>query len=157
MRKSKDWLAWNQNNVLLVERHVYPQTVVSVSYHYKKFNQTCWSSTKHWMYYLFLPRYSLQIVHLVLSKIILSFKIKQNNAKQNKFQSFLLQVFVFTLYAIYLHAFSFLDLQVGSVLTKKYTLISSKINYLFNKCLSPLNFRVWTLSIVRCTQYNIMW
>jgi hypothetical protein len=31
-RKSKDWLARNQNNV---ERHVYPRTVVSVSYHYK--------------------------------------------------------------------------------------------------------------------------
>ena len=31
-RKSKDWLARNQNNV---ERHVYPRTVVSESYHYK--------------------------------------------------------------------------------------------------------------------------
>ena len=28
-RKSKDWLAWNQNNVSVrVERHVYPRTVV---------------------------------------------------------------------------------------------------------------------------------
>jgi hypothetical protein len=32
-RKSKDWLAWNQDNVS--ERHVYPQTVISVSKHYK--------------------------------------------------------------------------------------------------------------------------
>ena len=30
-RKSKDCLAWNQNNVLGVEQHVYPQTFVSVS------------------------------------------------------------------------------------------------------------------------------
>ena len=30
-RKSKDWLSRNQNNVSRVERHVYPQTVVSVS------------------------------------------------------------------------------------------------------------------------------
>jgi hypothetical protein len=29
--KSKDWLARNQNNVSLVEQHVYPRTVVSVS------------------------------------------------------------------------------------------------------------------------------
>jgi hypothetical protein len=31
-RKSKDWLAWNQDNV---GRHVYQQTVVSVSWHHK--------------------------------------------------------------------------------------------------------------------------
>jgi hypothetical protein len=30
-RKTKDWLAWNQNNVSRVERHVYPRTVVLVS------------------------------------------------------------------------------------------------------------------------------
>jgi hypothetical protein len=30
-RKSKDWLARNQNNVSQVEQHVYPQTAVSVS------------------------------------------------------------------------------------------------------------------------------
>jgi len=30
-RKSKDWLARNQDNVFEVERHVYPRTVVSVS------------------------------------------------------------------------------------------------------------------------------
>ena len=29
--KSKDWLAQNQKNVSRVERHVYPQNVVSVS------------------------------------------------------------------------------------------------------------------------------
>jgi len=29
--KSKDWLAWNQNNVSRVGRYVYPWTVVSVS------------------------------------------------------------------------------------------------------------------------------
>ena len=28
-RKSKDWLARNQNNVFRVERHIYPMTVVS--------------------------------------------------------------------------------------------------------------------------------
>jgi hypothetical protein len=33
--KSKEWLAQNQNNVSRVERHVYPWTVVSVSWHYK--------------------------------------------------------------------------------------------------------------------------
>ena len=33
--KSKDWLARNHDNVSRVERHVYPRTVVSVSYHYK--------------------------------------------------------------------------------------------------------------------------
>ena len=49
--KSKDWLAWNQNNVSRVERHVYPWTVVSVS---KKSNSAGWSRTKrtssssHW-------------------------------------------------------------------------------------------------------------
>jgi hypothetical protein len=31
--KRKEWLAWNQNNVSRVEWHVYPCTVVSVSYH----------------------------------------------------------------------------------------------------------------------------
>jgi hypothetical protein len=31
-RKSKDWFARNQNNVSRVKLHVYPQTVVSVSY-----------------------------------------------------------------------------------------------------------------------------
>jgi hypothetical protein len=30
-RKSKDWLARNQDNVSRVGRHVYPRTVVSVS------------------------------------------------------------------------------------------------------------------------------
>jgi hypothetical protein len=30
-RKSKDWLAWNQDNVFEWGRHIYPQTVVSVS------------------------------------------------------------------------------------------------------------------------------
>jgi len=30
-KKSKDWLAWNQNKYVRVERHVYPQIVVSVS------------------------------------------------------------------------------------------------------------------------------
>jgi hypothetical protein len=35
MRKSKDWLVLNQNNVSERSRHVYPQTFVSVSYHYK--------------------------------------------------------------------------------------------------------------------------
>jgi hypothetical protein len=30
-RKSKDWLAWNQDNVSEWGRHIYPQTVVSVS------------------------------------------------------------------------------------------------------------------------------
>ena len=30
-RKSKDWLARNQDNVFRVERHVYPRTVVSVN------------------------------------------------------------------------------------------------------------------------------
>jgi hypothetical protein len=36
-RKSKDWLSRNQVNVSETEwwRHVYPQTVVSVIYHYK--------------------------------------------------------------------------------------------------------------------------
>ena len=30
-KKSKDWLARNQNNVSTVEQHVYPRIVVSVS------------------------------------------------------------------------------------------------------------------------------
>ena len=34
-RKSKGWLAQNQNNVSRVELHVYPQILVSVSWHYK--------------------------------------------------------------------------------------------------------------------------
>jgi len=34
-RKSKDWLAQNQNNVSRGELHIYPQIVVSVSWHYK--------------------------------------------------------------------------------------------------------------------------
>jgi hypothetical protein len=28
-RKSKDWLDWNQDNYVLMARHVYPPTVVS--------------------------------------------------------------------------------------------------------------------------------
>jgi len=31
-RKSKDWSAWNQDNVSKWGKHVYPRTVVSVSY-----------------------------------------------------------------------------------------------------------------------------
>ena len=31
MRMNKDWLAWNQDNMSLVERHVYLWTVSSVS------------------------------------------------------------------------------------------------------------------------------
>jgi hypothetical protein len=48
-RKSKDWFARNQNNVSRVKLHVYPRTVVSVSY-----IVACWSSSKrsssssHW-------------------------------------------------------------------------------------------------------------
>ena len=34
-RKSKDWLAQNQDNVSRVGRHVYLRTVVLVSQHYK--------------------------------------------------------------------------------------------------------------------------
>ena len=30
-RKSKDWSVWNQDNVLGVQRHFYPWTVVSVT------------------------------------------------------------------------------------------------------------------------------
>ena len=30
-------------------------------------------------------------------------------------------------------------------------------NYLCNQCLSPLKLRVWTLLMVRCTRYKIMW
>jgi len=29
--KSKDWLDWNQDNYVLMARHVYPPTVVPVS------------------------------------------------------------------------------------------------------------------------------
>ena len=34
-RKSQDWLDRNQDNVSGVERHIYPQTVVSLSQHYE--------------------------------------------------------------------------------------------------------------------------